>query len=62
MCICYILNPFVSPSVVSLTGDNKRIYIQKRSMRIIIRTIGEGEARRRKCKPLRLGGGQAYDR
>jgi hypothetical protein len=24
--------------------------------------IGEGEARHRKCKRLKLGGGQAYDR
>jgi hypothetical protein len=27
-----------------------------------IRTIGQGEARHRKYKRLKLGGGQAYDR
>jgi hypothetical protein len=27
-----------------------------------IRSIGQGEARRRKYKRLKLGGGQAYDR
>jgi hypothetical protein len=29
---------------------------------IIIRTIGQCEARRRKYKRLKVGGGQAYDR
>jgi len=29
---------------------------------VIIRNIGQGEARHRKYKRLRLGGGQAYDR
>jgi hypothetical protein len=27
-----------------------------------VRNIGQGEARDRKCKRLKLGGGQAYDR
>jgi hypothetical protein len=27
-----------------------------------VRRIGQGEARNRKCKRLKLGGGQAYDR
>jgi hypothetical protein len=27
-----------------------------------VRTIGQGEARHRKYKRLKLGGGQAYDR
>jgi hypothetical protein len=27
-----------------------------------VRNIGQGEARHRKCKRLKLGGGQAYDR
>jgi hypothetical protein len=27
-----------------------------------VRHIGQGEARHRKCKGLKLGGGQAYDR
>jgi hypothetical protein len=27
-----------------------------------VRGIGQGEARHRKCKRLKLGGGQAYDR
>jgi hypothetical protein len=27
-----------------------------------VRGIGQGEARQRKCKRLKLGGGQAYDR
>jgi hypothetical protein len=27
-----------------------------------VRNIGQGEPRHRKCKRLKLGGGQAYDR
>jgi len=27
-----------------------------------VRNVGQGEAQHRKCKRLKLGGGQAYDR
>jgi hypothetical protein len=51
-------------SVLSVHGlyNEERVLMCENHDNENVRTIGQGEARHRKYKRLKLGGGQAYDR
>jgi len=52
--------PYLYDFVTKLCWEQAIVILNHEN--VSIRTIGQGEARHRKYKKLRFGGGQAYDR
>jgi hypothetical protein len=52
--------PYVYDYMTKLSRQQARVILNDENANV--RNIGQGEARHRKYKSLKLGGGQAYDR
>jgi hypothetical protein len=52
--------PYVYDYITKLRKQQAEVILNHENENV--RNMGQGEARHRKCKGLKLGGGQAYDR
>jgi hypothetical protein len=51
--------PYVYDYMTKLSRQQAKVILNYENPNV--RNIGQGEARQRKCKRLKLGGGEAYD-